>query len=672
MFRTDLPLYLTSINNEIKLPFTGRESTVKDGFMGRLQTLNYKIPDSIQKSWQDIVNLLAQIGEVPAALIMRTYNDHHEVNTSSDTPDNPFKTGDRENIGSGLYCEHVIHSKQGLVVSNALSNKLWNDCPDFKLGFISYSGLPLFWPNGDPFGSICVLDKKANHFSQTYRQLLVTFKDSIEAQLAVVYQQYKLLRMNNELQNRVENRTSDLAQLSFSLTKEIDRRKAAEKQVNYQKTHDQGTGFLNRSALESVVEKTLLSLEEHQHSLVVINIGFSNARSIQTRFGFEAFDDILKEFHSRIVKQEPNFVTGRPTSSDLVLILWGEDADCKLEKLLNELSCISLSDFYIDATEIHLHSYIGVVKAHRNSDAKQLLQNACYAMLLCKESGEPYRYFFENHSSELNNHNELEGYLLQAVRNDDLKLYFQPKVRPDTHEWIGTEALLRWRHPVLGDVSNEALIRMAEQSGLIFEVGSFVLRKAMAQAKQWSELVTNFKVSVNVSPVQLQNVNFSEQVAHLLETFHLPAQLLELEITESALIANESVALTTLNKLHQLGITLALDDFGTGFASFSYLKKYPFDAIMIDKSFIQQMEHSANDQAIISSIIQIAKKLDLQVVAEGVESTSQERLLLKEGCDVLQGALYGKPLPSNEFEQGLLNQRPLGGQLSYSTELLPK
>lgn len=640
--------------------------------MGRLQTLNYKIPESMQKSWQDIVNLLAQIGEVPAALIIRAHQDHLEVNTSSDTLGNPFKPGDKENIGTGLYCEHVIRSKRGLIVPNASTDKSWRDNPDVKLGFISYSGLPLFWPNGDTFGTICMLDRQANDFNQTFRQLLVTFKDSIEAQLAVVFQQYKLLRKNHELQNRVENRTTDLAQLSFSLTKEIDRRKAAEKQVNYQKTHDQGTGFLNRSALENVVENAIQSLDGHKQSLIVINIGFSNARSIQTRFGFEAFDEVLKEFHDRLVQQKYELVTGRPSSNDLVLLIGGDDADDKLEKLLEEISDISLGDFYINTTKIHLHSYIGVVKANRNSDAKQLLQNACYAMLLCKESGEPYRYFFENQSNELNNHNELEGYLLQAVRNDDLMLYFQPKVHPHTHKWSGTEALLRWRHPVLGDVSNEALIRMAEQNGLIFEVGLFVLRKAISKAKQWSELVSNFKVAVNVSPIQLQNVNFAEQVSHLLETFHLPARLLELEITESALIANELVALTTLNKLHQLGVTLSLDDFGTGFASFSYLKKYPFDAIKIDKSFVQQLENSDNDRAIISSIIQIAKKLDLQVVAEGVESASQERFLVQEGCDLLQGFLYGKPLPANEFEQGLLNQRPLGGQLLNSPELLPK
>ena len=452
------------------------------------------------------------------------------------------------------------------------------------------------------------------------------------------------------------------------LTQEIDRRRAAEKQVSYQKTHDQGTGFLNRAALENIVSDTLRTLDHSQQSLIVINIGFSNARSIQTRYGFEAFDEILKEFRYRLGKRESrHFVTGRPSSNDLVLLVWGTDIDIKLHQLLNDITDIGMGSFYVKDTEVHLNSYIGVVQAHRTSNAKQLLQNACYAMLLCKESGEAYSYFCESHSNELNNHNQLESYLLQAVRNDDLMLYFQPKVHPQTHKWIGAEALLRWRHPILGDVSNEALIHMAEQNGLIFEVGSFVLRTAIDKAKQWSELIDNFKMAVNVSPIQLQNVNFAEQVQHLLESFHLPAHFLELEVTESALIADEVVARTTLNKLHKLGVTLSLDDFGTGYASFSYLKKYPFDAIKIDKSFVQQMEKSDDDRAIICSIIHIAKKLELQVVIEGIESPQQEQFLIGEGCDIGQGFLYGKPMPCNEFEQSLFNQRLSGGQYAYSS-----
>ncbi|GLR06036.1 sensor domain-containing phosphodiesterase [Vibrio hyugaensis] len=636
--------------------------------MGTLQTLDYKIPESMQKSWQNIVNLLAQIANVPTTLIMRIHPNHIEVNTASETQNNPYKVGDKEGLGHGLYCEHVIEHKRELMVPNALLDDEWKNNPDIKLGMISYCGLPLYWPNGETFGTICMLDSKENQYNATYRKLLNTFKESIEAQLAVVFQQHKLMRLNSELKNRVETRTTDLAQLSYSLTKEIDRRKAAEKQVSYQKTHDQGTGFLNRSALEKVLDSTLEALNHEHEALAVINVGFSNARSIQTKFGFEGFDEVLKEFRFRLGHNETSyFVTGRPSSNDLVIVVSGEDVENKVQKLLEDITHVSVGNFYIEDTEVHLHSYIGVVQAHRNSHSKQLLQNACYAMLLCKESGEPYSYFCESHTQELNNHNQLESYLLQAVRNDDLMLYFQPKVLPHTHKWIGAEALLRWRHPVLGDVSNEALIHMAEQNGLIFEVGSFVLRTAIDKAKQWSELVDNFKIAVNVSPIQLQNVNFAEQIEHLLETFHLPAHFLELEVTESALIADEVVARNTLNKLHNLGVTLSLDDFGTGYASFSYLKKYPFDAIKIDKSFVQQMDKSDDDRAIICSIIHIAKKLELQVVIEGIESAQQEQFLIGEGCDIGQGFLYGKPMPCNEFEQSLFNQNLLGGQYTYSS-----
>ncbi|WP_322804632.1 EAL domain-containing protein [Vibrio alfacsensis] len=636
--------------------------------MAAFQTLDYEIPASMQKNWQNIVNLIAQIAGVPTSLIMRVHQNYIEVSTSSETNNNPYHVGDKEALGHGLYCEHVIENKRELIVANALPDKVWCNNPDIKYGMISYCGLPLFWPNGETFGTICMLDSKENRYTDTYRQLLNTFKDAIEAQLAVVYQQHKLLRLNSELKNRVETRTTDLAQLSYSLDKEIDRRKAAERQVSYQKTHDQGTGFLNRAALEEVLDETLGSFDHNAETLVVIDVGFTNARSIQTKYGFEAFDQVLKEFRFRLGHNESSyFVTGRPSSNDLVILMWGEELELKVQHLVDDISHVSLGNFPIDNTEVHLHSYIGIVQAKQGNHAKQLLQNACHAMLLCKESGETSCVFSENHIHDLHHHNQLESYLLQAVRNDDLMLYFQPKVLPHTHKWIGAEALLRWRHPVLGDISNEALIHMAEQNGLIFEVGSFVLRTAIDKAKQWSEIIDNFRIAVNVSPIQLQNVNFAEQIEHLLDSFHLPAKFLELEVTESALIADEVVARNTLNKLHDLGVTLSLDDFGTGYASFSYLKKYPFDAIKIDKSFVHQMENSDDDRAIICSIIHIAKKLDLQVVIEGIESTQQEQFLIGEGCDIGQGFLYGKPMSSNEFEQSLYSQNLLGGQYTYSS-----
>ena len=197
---------------------------------------------------------------------------------------------------------------------------------------------------------------------------------------------------------------------------------------------------------------------------------------------------------------------------------------------------------------------------------------------------------------------------------------------------------------------------MAEQNGLIFEVGNFVLRAAIEKASQWVKLVDNFKMAINVSAVQLKNVQFAEQIRELLTTYQLPAQYLELEVTESCLIADEVVASNTLRVLHELGVTLSLDDFGTGYASFSYLKKFPFDCIKIDKSFVQQLENSDEDKEIVRSIIHVAKKLKLKVILEGIENQNQEDFIISEGCDFGQGYFYGRPMPCDEFEIGLLNQ----------------
>ncbi len=628
--------------------------------MARINTLDFEIPDTMRDSWQSIVNLLAQITDVPAALVMRVRPESIEVHSSSQSEGNYYKIGDSDVLGNGHYCEEVIKNSKELVIPDALADPKWRDNPDAKIGMISYCGLPLLWPNGETFGTICILDNKQNHFTSIFRELLASFRVSIESQLAMLFQHHKLTKLNNELRSRVENRTVDLASLSYSLNQEIDRRKAAEQQISYQKTHDQGTGFLNRAALEYELIK-LIKRKDNDESVAVIHIGFTNARGIQTKHGFDVFDELLKRYRLRVGSlSDIAPLTARPCSNDLVLAFSSSDIDNELDKLCTHLVDVGHSSFTVNGHELHLHAFIGIATASNRAHAKNVLRDANHAMMICKDTGQQYAYYSASYSDSLTHHNQLESYLLQAVRNDDLTLYFQPKVCPTTHKWIGAEALLRWRHPVLGDVSNEALIHMAEQNGLIFEVGAFVLRSAIEQAKEWSEIVDNFRIAVNISAIQLKNIHFAEQVQHLLESYHLPAKYLELEVTESGLITDEVVALRTLEELHEIGVTLSLDDFGTGYASFSYLKKYPFDAIKIDKSFVQQMEHSENDKEIIRSIIHIAKKLDLQVVIEGIESAAQESFLIDEGCDVGQGFLYGRPMPCKEFEQSLLNQNVLG------------
>ncbi|MFB9214177.1 bifunctional diguanylate cyclase/phosphodiesterase [Vibrio sinaloensis] len=626
--------------------------------MSKIITANISIPDDMLESWQKIVNLLAEIISVPAALVMRIDDKQIEVFAANNNAEHPYSPGDAEPLNQGLYCEAVVNSRQKLHVPNALVAPEWQNNPDMKFGLVAYCGLPVSWPNGEVFGTICILDSKENHLNQTYQDLLESFRDSIDAHLKTLYQNHKLKQLNDELKSRVHTRTKDLVDLNYELNVEIDKRRAAEQKVHYQQRHDLGTGFLNRAALEHETDSLLNTVSEHTSKQVaVVHVGFANGRRVQSKYGYGAWENILVQFHKKLGDLSSyDVVTARPTSTDLAFIFTSSQIDVDIHTLCGQLIEVSQSEFDIEGEKLHLHSYIGIATSKDTLNGQSILKYAVEAMQSCKDSGHKFSFYSQDISDIQKHINQLESYLLQAVRNDDLLLYFQPKVTPTTHKWLGAEALLRWRHPVLGDISNETLIHLAEQNGLIFEVGSFVLRSAIQKAAEWVDHVADFKLGVNVSAVQLQNPQFVSQVSDLLTTYQLPAHYLELEVTESGLIADEVVARNTLTALSEIGVTLSLDDFGTGYASFNYLKKFPFDAIKVDKSFIHQLDDSVEDREIVRSIINIAKKLELQVTVEGIEKESHEAFIIEEGCDVAQGYLYGKPMPCDVFESSFLQQ----------------
>lgn len=629
--------------------------------MSKINTRELSIPSEMLSGWQTIVNLLADIVEVPSALVMRIHDQHIEVFSSSSNTTNPYKTGDSESLGQGLYCETVINEQRELLVPNALSDPEWRDNPDVALGMIAYCGIPINWPDNSPFGTICVLDTQENHFNDLYRQLLASFRDSIESQLTTIYQKEKLQVLNEELRSRVDTRTKDLVDLNYSLNQEIDRRRAAEQEVAYRKRHDMGTGFLNRKALEAELDTQLKSADQNIKPLALIHIGFTNARRVQSKYSYSIWEKVLVQYRERLGDlSQYEAITARPTSTDIVLVVKSQHLDDSLHRLCLALVELGYQEFEVDGEQLLLHSFIGIAKATPGINGTTLLKHATEAMLSCKDSGHKYSFYSQDLSASQSHISQLEGYLLQAVRNDDLLLYFQPKVSPVTHRWSGAEALLRWKHPILGDISNETLIHMAEQNGLIFEVGNFVLRAAIEKAAEWAPRIDDFKLAVNISAMQLKNPLFAEQVNELLHTYQLPAHYLELEVTESSLIADEHVAQNSLEALHQLGVTLSLDDFGTGYSSFNYLKKFPFDAIKIDKSFMQQLDSSDDDKEIVRSIVNVAKKLELKVTVEGIESQQHEQFIIEEGCDFGQGYFYGLPMPCDEFEACLNNQNYTG------------
>lgn len=494
-------------------------------------------------------------------------------------------------------------------------------------------------------GSTASSDRELNHLC--YRLSSWVTRRETAASIRRVRHQYRQKLLARKLQ------IESLAQHNHQL----------EKRMLYHLSHDSATGMLNRNGLESALGASFDSIPiiNGDAFISVIFVQFTNGERVQARIGCEGLDDLLKDFEQKVMDATEHIQhIARISTTELALTTVVPALNEQhLPTLCKKVASIAKQGFLFEGSEVHLHTYMGVANSFHTQDANQLINNAFHAALACKESGELITFFTQADQQDQKAFNQLEHYLLQAVRNDDLILYFQPKVDLKTQKWIGAEVLLRWKHPVLGEISNEALIHMAEQNGLIIEVGYFVLSNAMDRASEWIEVAPDFCLSINVSAKQICLPAFANKVTGLLEQYELPAHNLELELTESCLVSNFDIAKANINALETLGVKFALDDFGTGYASFSYLKKLPFSALKIDKEFLSNILDNSQDKSIFRSITTIAKKLDKQVVVEGVETQAQHLFIAKEHCDVGQGFYYAKPMPRDVFETELQKQYPL-------------
>jgi len=251
---------------------------------------------------------------------------------------------------------------------------------------------------------------------------------------------------------------------------------------------------------------------------------------------------------------------------------------------------------------------------------------------------------------------QLQGQLHNALKNQELMLYYQAQVNISNNNITGFEALIRWQHPEKGMISPAKFIPLAERSGLIIPIGEWVLNEACCQAKLWLDKGYPLIIAVNLSTMQFKRGNLLETISTALRNSGLPAHLLELELTESILIQDVDIGMETLSELKNLGIKLSIDDFGTGYSSLSYLKKLAIDKLKIDQSFVADLTIDADDDAIVKTIIQLGHSLQLTVIAEGVENATQLAQLIKYGCDEMQGYYYSKPIPAHQI-WALLEQK---------------
>ena len=292
--------------------------------------------------------------------------------------------------------------------------------------------------------------------------------------------------------------------------------------------------------------------------------------------------------------------------------------------------------------------------------AEELLKNADLAMYYAKRGGgNMYRYFSSKMTDAAFRRLNLENHLRKAIERNELELYYQPQLDVALGGFYGVEALLRWNNPEIGPVSPAEFIPLAEETGLIIAIGEWVLRAACSQTVAWiNKGITINRIAVNVSAMQVLHKGFSTLVALILTESGLSPQILELELTESALISDEDSVLKVLLALKQIGVQLAIDDFGTGYSSLSRLKNFPIDRLKIDQSFVRDIELNSDNAAIATAVIAMAESMDMKVTAEGVETDVQLAFLTKKRCNEMQGYLLSKPLPSKQAEEFLLNQTP--------------
>ncbi|WP_028469240.1 two-component system response regulator [Neptunomonas japonica] len=441
---------------------------------------------------------------------------------------------------------------------------------------------------------------------------------------------------------------------------DITSQKNTEREISYYAYYDTLTKLPNRRLFLDQFETSLATAKRRHEEVSLLFIDLDHFKNINDSYGHHVGDQVLTQTASRIKNSVcmPDAVTiDIEGSQNKVARLAGDEFTvllCEVNAVDNVVTIAqrvldSLSQpFLLDNHTIHITATIGIALYPDDSDnVQELLQNADVAMYHAKESGRnSYQFFSEELNVYHKNRLSIESGLRSAMLNNELVIYYQPQFSGEPNEIIGFEALLRWDHPTKGLLSPDKFMNVAEASGLIVPIGGWVLEQACKQAHEWSQRSTKpYRMAVNLSALQFNHKNLSEQVLGALEVSGLDPSLLELEITESAIIQNINETLALLVSLKSLGINLAIDDFGTGYSSLSYLKNFPIDTLKVDKSFIDEIVTSKKDAAIAQTILQLADNLGLLSVAEGVETKEQVAGLTDMGCTQFQGYYFSKPLP---------------------------
>ncbi|MBW4489306.1 MAG: EAL domain-containing protein [Trichocoleus desertorum ATA4-8-CV12] len=464
----------------------------------------------------------------------------------------------------------------------------------------------------------------------------------------------------DELLDAIAARLQKQARVTQQYTTALNQ---AQEQLNQLIRHDSLTGLSNRLALRERFSVILAQTTQPEPIVPVLLVHLNRFNRINDTLGYLLGDLLIQTVATRILEcVQPTDTVIRLSTEQFVVLLPNTQQKQAVADIAQEiLERLSLP-FVLEGQEVFVSTSIGISLYAENADSiDALIKQADAAMQSAqKQGGNHYEFYAASMNLGSLNQLLLEANLRHALERLEFQVYYQPKVSLTTGEIVGAEALIRWFSPTQGFVSPAEFIPLAEETGLIVPLDEWVITTACTQVRQWQ--LAEFpplQVAVNLSGLQFHQTNLIERVTQILHQTQLDPQYLELELTEGVIMQNTDATVHRLDQLKDLGIQIAIDDFGTGYSSLSYLKQFSFDTLKIDRCFVQNISCDSKNAAITTAMIQMAHDLELKVIAEGVETSSELAFLQQQACDEMQGYFFSRPVPAHEFEQLLVTGKRL-------------
>lgn len=436
---------------------------------------------------------------------------------------------------------------------------------------------------------------------------------------------------------------------------DISKQKEAEKHLFYQAYHDVLTNLPNRALFHDRLDWAILQAKLSQAGCAVLFIDLDHFKYINDTFGHATGDLLLQKIATRLkMCLRENDTLARMGGDEFTVIL--ENYDSRNDVEHTALRIIDALDrpISVDNQELFVSASIGISFYPEDGDtAVMLMKHADVAMYSAKNDGRKRLHFFHTRMEDYSvKRIDMERHLRRALEQGEFRIFYQPQINLISGQIVGAEALLRWERPGTGLIPPSQFIPLAEETGIIIPIGQWVLREASAQCRTWQQSGwKSLRMGVNISPQQFRQINLNATVAEILNETGLEPHFLDLELTESLAMQQVEESMQTLMQLRHQGVQISIDDFGTGYSSLSYLKQFPIDRLKIDRSFIADIATDPNDAAIVVAIIAMAHCLGHEVIAEGVETEEQLKFLKMHGCNEVQGFLFGRPVPADEFSQ---------------------